>query len=282
MTGTEQTPQHVDVEWLSEHLGDPQVRVLDATVHLSFDEHGAHVESGRAAYEREHVPGAAFVDLIGGLSDPDGEAPFAAAPSERFAQVLGEAGVGDDSHVVVYDSVNGIWATRLWWQLGLEGFDRVSVLDGGLAAWRAAGLDTSAGVETYPAATFTARRRPERIRSTAEVEAVVEAGEEPGVLLINALGRDDFARGHIPGSVNVPFAELVDAEGRLRPVEELRELFASVGALDAGRRPVTYCGGGIAATAAALALAELGRNDVAVYDGSMNAWTADPARPLES
>ncbi len=158
MTGIEQTPRHVDVEWLREHLDDPQVRVLDATVHLSFDEHGAHVESGRAAYEREHVPGAAFVDLIGGLSDPDGEAPFAAAPSERFAQVLGEAGVGDDSHVVVYDSVNGIWATRLWWQLGLEGFDRVSVLDGGLAAWRAAGLDTSAGVETYPAATFTARR----------------------------------------------------------------------------------------------------------------------------
>ena len=277
-TRSERIPRHVDAEWLRAHLDDPELRVLDATVHLTFAADGAHVASGRDSYEQAHVPRAAFVDQLVDLSDPDGEAPFAAVSSERFAEVLGGAGVGDQHHVVVYDSVNGIWATRLWWQLGLEGFDRVSVLDGGLAAWRAAGLDTAAGVETYSPTGFTARRRPERIRSTEEVEAAVG---DPGVLLINALGPEDFARGHIPGSVNVPFADLVDAEGRLRPAEELRELFAEVGALDPGRRPVTYCGGGIAATAAALALAELGRDDVAVYDGSMNAWTADPARPLE-
>lgn len=271
-------PRHVPAAWLHAHLDDPSVVVVDATVHLSFDESGAQVEPGRASYEQEHVPGAVFADQLNDLSDPDGEAPFAAVDSDRFAEVLGGLGVGDDHHVVVYDSVNGIWATRLWWQLGLEGFDRVSVLDGGLAAWKAAGLDTAPGAETRPPATFTARRRPERIRSTAEVEAAVE---DPGVLLVNALDREDFERGRIPGSVNVPFTELVEADGRLRPVEELRELFESVGALDPGRRPVTYCGGGIAATAAALALAELGRGDVAVYDGSMNAWTADPDRPLE-
>jgi thiosulfate/3-mercaptopyruvate sulfurtransferase len=269
--------RHVSAEWLAEHLDDPLLRVLDATVHLSFDEAGVHVESGQATYEQEHVPGAAFVDQLVGLSDPDGEAPFAAVDSERFAQVLGDAGVGDEHQVVVYDSANGIWATRLWWQLGLEGFDRVRVLDGGLGAWQAAGLPTGAGVETYPATTFTARRRPERISSTDEVEGAME---DPSVLLVNALGREDFGRGHIPGSVNVPFAELVGPDGRLRPMEELRELFDSVGALDPGRRPVTYCGGGIAATAAALVLTELGRDDVAVYDGSMNAWTADPERPL--
>ncbi|WP_101526366.1 sulfurtransferase [Nocardioides houyundeii] len=271
-------PRQVSVEWLLDHQDDPLLRILDATVHLRFDETGAYVTSGRASYEEQHLPGAAFVDLLTGLSDPDGEAPFAAVDSARFARLLGEAGVGDEHHVVVYDSENGIWATRLWWQLGLEGFDRASVLDGGLAAWQAAGLETATGVQTYPPATLTARRRPERIRSTAEVEAAVE---DPSVLLINALGREDFARGHIPGSVNVPFGELVGADGRLRPVQELRELFAAVGALDPGRRPVTYCGGGIAATAAALALAEVGRDDVAVYDGSMNAWTADPDRPLE-
>ncbi|GGO68933.1 sulfurtransferase [Nocardioides deserti] len=270
-------PRHVSVEWLHEHLSDPTLRVLDATVHLTFDEDGAHVEPGRETYERGHVPGAAFVDQVASLSDPEGEAPFAAVASDRFAAVIGEAGVGDDNRVVVYDSVNGIWATRLWWQFGLEGSDNVSVLDGGLAAWQAAGYETTTGNETYPPTTFTARRRPERISHTADVERAVD---DPGVLLVNALDRDAFAAGHIPGSVNVPFGELVGPDGRMRPLDELRGLFESVGALDPGKQPVTYCGGGIAATAAALALMELGREDVAVYDGSMNAWTADPSRPV--
>ena len=133
------------------------------------------------------------------------------------------------------------------------------------------------GEVTTTPASFTPRRRPQRIVSTDEVAA---ATGESSVLLVNALDRESFAGGHIPGSVNVPFAELVDDAGRLRPLEELRELFADVGALDPSVRPVTYCGGGIAATAAAFALHSLGRDDVAVYDGSMNAWTADPARPL--
>ncbi|WP_435747579.1 sulfurtransferase [Nocardioides sp. SYSU DS0663] len=278
MAETSPTQRLVTADWLHEHRDDPNLRVLDATVHLTFDEAGAHLESGRESYERAHVPGAAFVDQMSELSDPDGEAPFAVVDSASFAAAMGAAGVGDEHHVVVYDSVNGIWATRLWWHLGLEGFERVSVLDGGLAAWTAAGFDTATGAETYPPATFTARRRNDRIRSTAEVRAAVE---DPDVVLVNALGRADFENGRIPGSVNVPFEELVGPDGRLRPLEELRELFESAGALDPGRRPVTYCGGGIAATAAAFALVRLGREDVAVYDGSMNAWTADPSRPLE-
>ncbi|MEV7429094.1 sulfurtransferase [Nocardioides sp. NPDC092400] len=271
-------PRHVSVEWLHEHLADPTVRVLDGTVHLSPGDDGPRIEPGRASYEQEHVPGAVFVDQVSALSDPEGEAPFAAVGPDRFAAVVGELGVGDEHRVVVYDSVNGIWATRLWWQFGLEGFDRVSVLDGGLDAWRVAGFETTSGTETYPPTTFTARRRPDRIRSTQDVEAAVD---DPDVLLVNALDRGLFAQGHIPGSVNVPFDELVGPDGRMRPIEELRELLASVGALDPGKRPVTYCGGGIAATAVALTLMDLGRDDVAVYDGSMNAWTADPGRPLE-
>ncbi len=111
-------------------------------------------------------------------------------------------------------------------------------------------------------------------------DEVVAATRDDSVLLINALDRESYAAGHIPSSVNVPFPELVDENGQLRSLDELRELFAAAGALDASVRPVTYCGGGIAATAAAFALRALGRDDVAIYDGSMNAWTADPARPL--
>ncbi|GAB2860439.1 sulfurtransferase [Nocardioides pacificus] len=268
----------VSPEWLRDHLTDDDLRIVDATVHLTFDADGAHVESGRATYEEAHVPGATFADLIVDLADPDGEAPFAAAPSGRFAAAVGELGISNDSTVVVYDHANGIWATRLWWQFALEGYDEVYVLDGGLDAWVSAGFETAAGPASYPPATFTAHRRPELLRSTAEVEAAID---DPGVLLVNALDADSFAQGHIPGSVNVPFGDLVDEEGALRSREELRALFEGVGALDPDRTPVTYCGGGIAATAAAFALAEAGRSDVAVYDGSMNAWTADPARPLK-
>ncbi|MGW6035788.1 sulfurtransferase [Gordonia terrae] len=262
---------------LAARLDDENLRIVDATVHLTIDADGAHVASGRDTYLAGHVPGAVFADQIADLSDPDGEAPFAAADSARFATAIGGLGIGDDSTVVVYDTVNGIWATRLWWQFGLEGFDDVLVLDGGYSAWTAADLPVETGEVTRPAATFTPSRRSERIVSTDEVAA---ATGDPSVLLVNALDRESFAGGHIPGSVNVPFAELVDDAGRLRPLDELRRLFDDAGALDPSVRPVTYCGGGIAATAAAFALRTLGRDDVAVYDGSMNAWTADPARPL--
>ena len=262
---------------LAARLDDENLRIVDATVHLTFDADGAHVTSGRDTYLAGHLPGAVFADQIADLSDPDGEAPFAAADSARFATAIGGLGIGDDSTVVVYDTVNGIWATRLWWQFGLEGFDDVLVLDGGYSAWTAADLPVETGEVTRPAATFTPSRRSERIVSTDEVAA---ATGDSSVLLVNALDRESFAGGHIPGSVNVPFAELVDDAGRLRPLDELRRLFDDAGALDPSVRPVTYCGGGIAATAAAFALRTLGRDDVAVYDGSMNAWTADPARPL--
>lgn len=271
-------PRLVDVPWLRDRLGDPSIRVVDATVHLTFDAEGAHTESGRATYREAHVPGATFADQLADLTVHDGEAPFEAAPSDHVARVIGDLGIGNEHTVVVYDHVNGIWATRLWWQLELEGHPDVVVLDGGLKAWQDAGLPVETGDASYEPARFTPSRSSERIASTAEVEAATQDGS---VLLINSLDRESFAGGRIPGSVNVPFGELVDDQGRLRSLDELRPLFESVGALDPDVAPVTYCGGGIAATAVAFALKGLGRDDVAIYDGSLNAWTADPARPLE-
>jgi thiosulfate/3-mercaptopyruvate sulfurtransferase len=259
-------------------LGDPSLRVVDATVHLSFDEHGPHVESGASTFAEGHVPGAVFVDQITELSNPEGEARFEAVDSATFAAALGSHGVGDDSRVVVYDTVNGIWATRLWWHFHLEGHD-VEVLDGGLAAWRAAGLPVSTDPTAHEPAVLTVSRRESALATTADVEA---ATGDDSVLLINALDPDSFAEGRIPGSVNVPFGSLVREDGTLKDLGELRDILAAVGALDEGVRPVSYCGGGIGATAVALALASLGRTDAAVYDGSMSAWTADPSRPLET
>lgn len=268
----------VTAEWLREHAADPQLVIVDATVHLSFDENGAHIASARETYLDEHIPNATFIDQNTDLSDPSTAVRFTPVDSGRFAEVVGAAGVGDDSTVVVYDHANGIWATRLWWHFGLEGFDDVRVLDGGLAAWKSAGYPTESGGAAYPPASFTARRRPERMLSTEEVEA---ASGDDRFLLVNALDAESFAAGRIPGSVNVPFPDLVRSDGTLKDREELTALFENVGALDPAVRPVTYCGGGIAATAAAFALLAAGRTDVAVYDGSMTAWTADENRPLE-
>jgi thiosulfate/3-mercaptopyruvate sulfurtransferase len=264
---------------LAARLDDENLRIVDATVHLTFDADGAHVASGRDTYLAGHLPGAVFADQIADLSDPDGEAPFAAADSARFATAIGGLGIGDDSTVVVYDTVNGIWATRLWWQFGLEGFDDVLVLDGGYSAWTAADLPVETGEVTRPAATFTPSRRSERIVSTDEVAA---ATGDPSVLLVNALDRESFAGGHIPGSVNVPTMSLIDpATHAYLPPEELRSRFANVGALGQDR-VITYCGGGIAASSDALVLTLLGAPDVAVYDNSMQEWARDPALPVET
>lgn len=273
------TANRISAAELAARLGEPGLRVVDATVFLTFPEGQPHIEPGGAAFRTEHIPGAAFADLTGsGFTDHGGEAPFAAAAPADFAAAVGALGIGSGDTVVVYDAANGTWATRLWWQFQLEGHDDVLVLDGGLAGWNADGHPVEAGeAAAVPAATFTAQRRPERVATTDEV---IAATQDDRVLLIEALDAKLYERGHIPSAVNVPAASLYREDGALRPVEELREIFSAVGALDPDVRPVAYCGGGIAATAVTFALQELGRSDVAVYDGSKNAWTADPSRPL--
>jgi len=280
-------PASVSVGWLKEHLGEPGIVVVDSSTHLSLPASGAYtVEPGRATYEAEHIPGAVFADLLTDFADPDAGEPWTVPTSERFAVAAGALGIGDGTRVVVYDQHDGYWATRFWWQLRLEGFDDVAVLDGGLPAWRAAGYPVN-DEPVHPApATFTARRRPELLRSTQEVLAAVD---DERTVIVNVLDpetyrgeRSTYARdGHIPGSINVPVSEIRDAaSGELKPVEELRALFERAGLLDRAITPVTYCGGGIAATGVAHALALAGRADVAVYDGSLTAWTADDALPL--
>lgn len=274
-TSAHPTGNRVDAAWLREHLEDPEVRVVDGSVHLGFDADGsANIDSARSTYLSEHIPAATFLDISAELGDVSSSLAL-----ERFAAAAGAAGLGDGTTVVVYDHVNGIWATRLWWQLRLAGHTDVRVLDGGLAAWKGAGFPLSSGGAEYAPATLALRPRPELISSTDEVE---ESLSDDQVLLIDALGAKSYAAGHIPGAVNAPFPSLFDDAGRFLAPAELAERFRELGALEPDVQPVTYCGGGIAATAAAFALAEAGRSDVRVYDGSLRAWTADPSRPLES
>lgn len=281
------TPLTVSPEWLREHLGDADLVVVDATTHLTTDADGApRPVSGLATYQPEHIPGALFADLLGDFADPGSPLPATAPDHERFAAAAGALGIGDGTTVVVYDQHEGFWATRLWWHLRFEGFDDVTVLDGGLPAWKAAGYEVTDEITVPTPRTFSGVRRPELIRSTEDVAATLD---DENTILVNVLDEatyrgdvDSYGRpGHIPSSINLPVYTLRDPEtGTLRPIGELRAEFEAAGLLDEDRKVVTYCGGGIAATGVAHALALAGREDVAVYDGSMTAWAGDSGLPL--
>jgi thiosulfate/3-mercaptopyruvate sulfurtransferase len=284
-------PQLVNVATLSAHLDDPALRLFDATVHLRRPAEGGPytVESGREAYAQGHIPGAGFADIPGELSDPDSPYPFTLPSAERFAGAAGRLGIGPGTHVVAYAQDSPMWATRLWWQLRFFGFDAVSVLDGGLPAWQAAGLPIEASTpDRYRPAPFVAGRRPERLATRGDVEAVVAAGG--GACLINALtapvfrgeGISSYSRpGRIPGSVNAPWTELIDPEtNRFRTAPELERRLDAVGANDP-TPVIAYCGGGISATVDLFALSLVGRDGARLYDGSLTEWTRDPALPVE-
>jgi thiosulfate/3-mercaptopyruvate sulfurtransferase len=274
--------------WLEEHLGDPDLRVLECTVHLALDPATGRygMTSGRASWEAGHIPTSAFVDLVDELSDPHPTLRFAWPSPERVAGVMARLGVGAGTRVVLYDRAMTMWATRVWWVLAAHGFTDVAVLDGGFAAWTADGRPvTTDPAPSRPAASFSAALRPGWVADRAEVLASI--GTE-ATCIVNSLSEAQhrgedllYGRpGHIPSAVNIPAAGLVDrTTHRYLDVDTLRARFADALGRD---RVITYCGGGIAATSDAFVLtALLGHPGVGVYDGSMSEWVLDPDAPLE-
>jgi thiosulfate/3-mercaptopyruvate sulfurtransferase len=279
----------VETGWLAERLDDPAVRVLECTVFLHPDpERVYRVESGRAAWEAGHIPGSGFADLAHDLSDPDAALRFTVPAAERFAAAMSRSGVGDGVRVVLYDRAYNMWAARVWWMLRAFGFDAASVLNGGFRAWTAEGRPVSTAPDARPPARFVARPRPGLFVGKDEV---LQALGDGATCVLNALtdeqhrgaGGVAYGRpGRIAGSVNVPARAIVDAKTHVYlPPDELRRRFQAVGALDA-ERVITYCGGGIAASSAALALALLGQERVAVYDASLSEWAADSSLPMQT
>ena len=273
----------VTAEWLMEHIGDPDLVVIDATVTVRPDDAGGfRSESGRAAYEAGHIPTAGFANLLGDLSDADSELQFSIPSPEQFAMAMGALGVGDDSRVVLYDSGGMSWAARVWWMLRWIGFDQAALLDGGLAAWTAAGGELSTEPANPVARTLSVNLRPQLIAHQDEVRASIGNHD---VHLVDAMPEVHFRGewslydrpGHIPGAANVPVTSLYDEAGSFRSVDALSKLFVA----DKDARTITYCGGGIAASADAFALVRLGFTDVAVYDGSLAEWAANPHNPMD-
>ncbi|MGW3287198.1 sulfurtransferase [Streptomyces sp. NPDC001002] len=281
----------VDDAWLADHVDDPRLVVLDATCLLPSPRHDGDYRyaSGRGSWAERHLPGSRHADLTGDFADHDAPYHFAVPSPDALAAALARLGVGRGSAVVTYDTGGGIWAARLWWMLRAISVP-VAVLDGGLAAWEAAGRPLAIGDDTPPApdvVPVTPAPRPDLWTGIEEV-ASISRGERPGVLVcaLPTGGYDGSVptrysrRGHIPASRSLPGRDLLDADARVLPPAELA---AKVGAvLDTAESPVVlYCGGGIAAAGAALALTLLGRTDVSLYDGSLEEWSKDPARPVE-
>ena len=263
----------VSTAWLAEHLGDPDLRILDASWFLP-----AEGRDGRAEYLERHIPGAAFFD-IDAISDHSTDLPHMLPSPEAFAEAAGKLGLSRDGMIVAYDSWGVRASARVWWTLRVMGFDNVRVLDGGLKAWSAEGRATESGEVTPSPTVVAAAFRPELVRDVQAVKALLASGEAQ---LLDARGaarfrgeapepRAGLRGGHMPGALNTPFDSLIDSGGRMKSAHDLRAIFEASG-LKLDSPIVTTCGSGVTASVLSLGLARLGRWDVPVYDGSWSEW----------
>ncbi len=273
----------VSVDWLKQHLDDPDLVVLDCRVLISQAEDGSLLTlNGRDSYKSAHIPTAVFADLLEDLSDTDSQHQFAVPTPNAFAAAISKLGVGDNTRVVLYDNYNSVWAARVWWMLRWIGFDRAALLDGGFQAWQDAGFPISTAPENKPARKLTVAVRPELIADRHDVLAAID---DANVNVIDTLPEPQYrgeiqmyARpGHIRGATNVSMNQLRDESGQFKSLEVLDELIG--GSREA--RTITYCGGGIAASSNAFIMTRLGFKDVAVYTASLQEWAADPSLPME-
>lgn len=281
----------VETDRLAARLGDPKLVVLDCTTHLIPDPKITYtVKAGREDFEKSHIPGAQFLDLQADLSDNSGNTKlrFMLPPAGEFAAAMRHFGISDDSRVVTYSTANPQWATRVWWVLRCYGFNNCAVLNGGFQKWTREGRAVESGAAApRPAGSFTERTAKPLMADRNEVLAAIGDG---AVCTINALqapqhagtGGNTYGRpGRIAGSVNVPTVGLIDpATNTFLPPAELHAKFDAVQAFD--RKVITYCGGGIAASATAHALVMLGHPDVRLYDASLSEWAPDPTLPMET
>ena len=277
----------IETDWLEAHLGDSDLRVYDCTtVYSSPDNKRMQFDGGRSAYEEGHIPGAGYIDVFNELSDRSTTLRTMMPPVDQFTEVMSRYGIGDGIHAVLYDNQLNMWATRVWWMLRAMGFDNASVLNGGWHKWTQEARPVSTEESMISPATFVAKPRA---RMFADKETVLEAINDKDTQIVSALTREMHAgenldvtrRGHITSSTCVPFSEVLDLETMTYlPIEELRQRFDAAGATEE-KHVITYCGTGIAATSDAFALHLVGQENVAVYDGSLEEWSADPNLPME-
>ncbi len=271
----------VSTDWLAAHLKDPDLRILDASWYMPQE-----ARDGRTEYDAAHIPGARFFD-IDDIADHRSELPHMVPPVEKFMSRLRAMGVGDGHQVVVYDASGIRSAARVWWLFRLMGQTNVAVLDGGLPKWQSEGRP----IEDLPPIVrdrhMTVRYQNHLVRDVTQVSAAAKLRDHE---IIDARAPERFRgevdeprpglrAGRIPGSRNVPFTTLLNANGTMKSPDDCRAIFEAAG-VDLSKPAITSCGSGVTACVLALALDRVGKSDYAVYDGSWAEWGAFATLPV--
>lgn len=285
-------PTLVEPDWLEQRLDDPDLRVVDCTVELTYDNETGEMNGGprRDDWAESHIPGSVFVDLMEDLSETrNPDYSFQLPEAAEFAAEMEAVGIGNDTRVVAYDDardeLSNEWAARFWWLLRVFGHDQVGVLNGGWSRWTREDRPTSSEEPSVPDVTFEPTFRPELVADREDVSAYVSDDHEAEACVVNALWPDDHESLRIPNTENVPSvgeSAVIDTDTNTYVSEdEIRTRFEEAGAAESDA-VVTYCGGGIAASSAALAAHAADFENVAVYDGSLEDWRKDPDLPVET
>jgi thiosulfate/3-mercaptopyruvate sulfurtransferase len=267
----------VSAAWLKVRINAPDVRVVDASWYMPGDPRDPDAE-----FLRSHIPGAVRFDFDK-IADKQTDLPHMLPDPLEFARTVGAMGIGNEHRVVVYASEGIAPAARVWWMFRVMGHDAVSVLDGGMPKWIAARGPIQAGHAPHPPAQFRARYRKELVKSFDQVSEILDK-KSAQVVDVRAAARfrgeapeprAGLRSGHMPGAMNLPVSDLMNADGTMKAKPLLKDLFSAARA-NIEKPMVTSCGSGVTAAVAALAMARLGQWDTAVYDGSWTEWGGRP------